>query len=160
MNLRKNMISGMKTLVILAGAALYAGAVYSQSITDPSDRAVAGIVSVLTSPSGGFEKGGPITASALASMGSTFIVSSVIVQGSEEVVSVILNAAGNAGKLSVQISKAAFQKLGVSAGATVNAVTQSTGVALVASGKVLAFIPNTVGQALLHHEGVPDASAE
>jgi len=158
MNLRKNMISGMKTLVILAGAALYAGTAYSQLHMTPSEKIREGTVSVLRSPSASVANG-PIAASRLAGMGSVFIVEG-ITEGSGKMVSVILNAAGNAGKLSVQISKAAFQKLGVSAGATVNAVTQSTGVALVASGKVLAFIPNTVGQALLHHEGVPDASAE
>jgi len=160
MSLRKNLISGMKTLAIVTGIAMYAGAAYSQSTnTTPSEQVSMGVVSVLTSPSGSVEKGGPITASAMAGMGSAFIVSGVA-QGSGEVISVILNAVGNAGKLSVQISKSAFEKLGVSVGATVNAVTQSTGVVLVASGKVLAFIPNTVGEALLHRERMPDAPAK
>ncbi len=159
MSLRKNLISGMKTLAILAGITMYAGAAYSQSTHGGASEQISiGVASIVTAPSGSIAKG-PVTASALASMGSTLVVSG-IVQGSGEMVSVILDAVGNAGKLSVQISKSAFEKLGVSVGATVNAVTQSTGVVLVASGKVLAFIPNTLGEALLHHERVPDATTK
>ena len=40
------------------------------------------------------------------------------------------------------------------AGAAVSAVAMSTGHALVVSGQVIAFIPNELGKALLHHSRV------
>ncbi|WP_454726922.1 MULTISPECIES: hypothetical protein [Cupriavidus] len=147
----------------LAGAMSCMAAAHAQSTgrADASGQVSAGAASILAAPlvsvvGGG---GGPVKASALAGMGSMFVVTG-IVQGGQDVVEVILDAASGAGKLSVKLGKSAFETLGVSAGATVRAVAESTGTMLVASGKVLAFIPNTLGEALLHHERVPGAPAQ
>jgi hypothetical protein len=45
-------------------------------------------------------------------------------------------------------------------GTTVQVVAESTGTLLIALGKLLAFIPNTVGEALLYNEQVPGANLQ
>ncbi|BAN27010.1 putative uncharacterized protein (plasmid) [Caballeronia insecticola] len=98
--------------------------------------------------------GEPATGSTFALMGSAFVVTG-IAQGLGETVEVVIDAVGQAGKASVKVAKSSFDKLGVSVGTAVQAVKVSTGTVLVASGKVLAFVPNAAGEALLHQERVP-----
>ncbi|AOU92325.1 uncharacterized protein AruCF_1434 [Achromobacter ruhlandii] len=78
-----------------------------------------------------------------------------IAQLSADTTEIILDAVSGAAKLSVHVATSVARGLSISAGTAVQAVAASTGTVLLASGKVLAFIPNTVGQALLHHERVP-----
>lgn len=163
MRLPNNKLSVISTSLALAGALLCVAPAHAQSMgnANASVQVSAGAASILAAPlvslAGG--GGGPVEASALAGMGSVFVVSG-IAQGGQDVVEVILDAASGAGKLSVKLGKSAFETLGVSAGATVRAVAESTGTMLVVSGKVLAFVPNTLGEALLHHERVPGTPAQ
>lgn len=153
-------LRGMSALLVLAGALLHltpAGA-QSGATMGGSEQISAGTMSILAAPvvsvAGSAGGAGPVQGSTLAGIGSAFVVSG-ITQGGQDTVELILDAVSGAGKVSVKVAKSGFEKLGVSVGATVQAVTESTGTLLVASGKVLAFIPNAPDEALLRHERVP-----
>lgn len=124
---------------------------------DASQKVSLGTASILASPVtsvGGSADGDASLGAAVAITGSSFVVAG-IAQLSADTTEIILESAGKAAKISVQVASSVVRGLGVSTGAAVQAVAASTGTALVISGKVLAFIPNTLGQALLHHERVP-----
>lgn len=144
----------------LAAALLLSGtAAHAQSIgsKDASGKVSMGTASILMSPVAsvaGSANGKADMGSVLAVAGTSFVVTGVV-QLSADTTEVIIESVGSAAKVSVQVASSALRGLGVSAGTAVQAVAASTGTVLVASGKVLAFIPNTLGEALLHHERVP-----
>jgi hypothetical protein len=140
----------------LLGSATGAVAGGSEGST-ASDKVSIGTMSIITAPAfsvAGSTEGNPLAGASAAGVGSAFVVAG-IAQGGGESVDVILDAVGAAGKLSVKISKSAAQSLGLSVGTTVHVVSEATGTILVASGKVLAFIPNKVGEALLSQTRLP-----
>ena len=71
-----------------------------------------------------------------------------------EGIAIVLKGASEAGGASVQMSTQAAKGLSLAAGTVVNVVALSTGHMLVLSGKAIAFIPNELGKALLHHSKV------
>jgi len=79
--------------------------------------------------------------------GGAYVVSG-IVEGASNVVEILLSSVANGAKLSVKISGKTANAIGLSAGATVQVISETTGTLLVASGKVIAFIPNALGEAL------------
>ncbi|WP_167357754.1 hypothetical protein [Caballeronia temeraria] len=133
----------------------------SANVKTPSDAISTGAVSILVSPAASVAAsvGGdnPSAGVALAGMGSMLIVAGIVETG-KDAVDVLLTASQSAGKASLKMSKEALKQAGLSVGQSVNVVAQSTGTALVASGKVLAFVPNAAGEALLHHARVPGES--
>lgn len=146
---------------LLLGASLFgcaAGAVAGGSETSTASEKVSiGTMSIIAAPAAsvaGSVNGNPLAGLSAAGFGSAFVVSG-IAQGGGESVEVILDAVGATGKLSVTLSKSAVQTLGLSVGATVHAVSEATGTILVASGKVVAFIPNKLGEALLSQARLP-----
>lgn len=66
-------------------------------------------------------------------------------------IELVLEGAAGASVATVRLSGAAARGLSVAAGTALDVVAVSTGHMLVLSGKVLAFIPNEAGKALLHH---------
>jgi hypothetical protein len=66
-------------------------------------------------------------------------------------IELVLEGAAGASVATVRLSGAAARGLSIAAGTTLDVVAVSTGHMLVLSGKVLAFIPNEAGKALLHH---------
>jgi hypothetical protein len=80
-----------------------------------------------------------------------FVVTGVKSAG--ETVTVFLRdasrAASQAGEMSIEVSAATLRAAGVSVGSTVTAVLEATGYALMASGRLIAFIPNEVGRSLI-----------
>jgi hypothetical protein len=86
--------------------------------------------------------------SALAASG-TVVVDSIAAAGDASVV--VLAGASDGGKAALRLSGRAAHDASLVAGASVNVVAVSSGYLLVAAGKVLAFVPNEVGRALLHH---------
>jgi hypothetical protein len=103
---------------------------------------------------------GPGELSGSVVFGSIFTVAlagSVVVHSVEKVgdgIEVVLKGASNASSATIRFSGAAAEDLSLAAGSAVSVVAMSAGHALVASGKVLAFIPNEAGKALLHHSKV------
>jgi hypothetical protein len=107
------------------------------------------------------------TASALSADGSAMVVdgsllaatgSGVIVvksvDASAGVVVFVAEGAANGVSATVRLSGRAAREASLVAGQVLQVTAVSTGVLLVASGKVLAFIPNEIGTALLHHSRV------
>jgi hypothetical protein len=76
------------------------------------------------------------------------------VQASSEGVVLVLQGAGAAGSATVRLSGKAVRGLSIAAGTVLEVVATSTGHVLVLAGKALAFVPNELGKALLHHERV------
>lgn len=95
--------------------------------------------------------------SKIAILGGAYVLIG-IAQGTKETVELVFDSASNAGEFSIRMTRSAFERARVSIGTKVEAVTESTGVVLVASGKVLAFVPNAVGDALLHNSLVPSGT--
>jgi len=62
--------------------------------------------------------------------------------------------ASEAGKFSVRIVGDVSGATSTTVGQSVQVVAESTGHALVASGKVIAFIPNEMGKSLIHHSRI------
>lgn len=89
---------------------------------------------------------------------SMLVASGQVVVASVEAVGegivIVLKGASEAGGASIQMSTQAAKGLSLAAGTVVNVVALSTGHMLVLSGKAIAFIPNELGKALLHHSKV------
>lgn len=86
-------------------------------------------------------------------VGASLVVASV--QTVAEGVVIVFEGASEAGALSLRLSGKAAEAASVVAGSTVQTVALASGTLLVASGKVLAFVPNELGKALLHQARVP-----
>ncbi|WP_342117004.1 hypothetical protein [Pseudoduganella sp. OTU4001] len=98
------------------------------------------------------------TASVVAGSMVTVLVGGSLVVASVETigdgVSVVLENAADGSKATVRLSGKALEGVSLAAGTAVSAVAMSAGHALVVSGKVIAFLPNEAGKALLHHSRV------
>lgn len=88
---------------------------------------------------------GPV---ALLGVGATLSV--VVVEASAQGTMIVLERASDGARASVQLAGQA--SLAVGAVVTVSAI--GTGWLLSSAGKVVALVPNAVGQALMHHEQV------
>lgn len=117
-----------------------------------SNASGAGVASILASPVLSLE-GKPLEASAALGLGGTFVVVGVV-EGASEVVLLTLKGLGNASSVVVKASTTAVKGASVAVGTSVRVVAESTGYALMASGQLLAFIPNAIGQALLYQSQV------
>lgn len=124
-----------------------------------SDKISIGALSIIGSPVASVvglsdSPAGPLGGSVLGVTGSVYLVTG-IVQGAGDIVEVLIAGVGSAGKFSVKLAGKAIEGVGLSVGTTINIVAESTGTLLVVSGKVLAFIPNTLGEALLSQSRLP-----
>jgi hypothetical protein len=89
--------------------------------------------------------------SAVAASGAV-VVESVEAAGDASVV--VLAGASDATQAALRLSGRAARNASLVAGASVSVVATSTGHLLVSAGKAVAFIPNELGKALLHHSRV------
>ena len=80
------------------------------------------------------------------------IVASVETVGDASVV--VLTSVADGSRATLRLSGEAAHAASVVAGVSVEVVVQSSGYLLVAAGKVLAFVPNELGRALLHNSRV------
>lgn len=89
--------------------------------------------------------------SAVAASGYVIIASvDAVADGSV----IVLKGASDRATASVKLSAKAAEGLSRAAGQAVTVTAISTGHVLVMSGKAIAFIPNEIGQALIHHSRV------
>ena len=86
----------------------------------------------------------------MVAVGGSVVVAGVHASG--DGLELVLQGAGQASTATVRLSGEAARGLSVAAGTVLDVVATSTGHVLVLSGKALAFIPNEIGKALLHHE--------
>ena len=143
-------------LALLIGVAMLAtagGAFANDGSEDPgpSGKVVLGTMSILAAPAasiGGSGDGNPGLGLSAIGVGSAFIVTG-IVEGAGDSVQVVLKGVGNSVAATINVSKSAAQSLALSVGTTVQLSAEASGTVLIASGKVIAFIPNELGKALL-----------
>lgn len=88
----------------------------------------------------------------LAGAGSLVVAG---VHASGEGIELVLEGGAQASAATVRVSAQAARGLSIATGTVLQVVATSTGHVLVLSGKALAFIPNELGKALLHHERMP-----
>ena len=108
--------------------------------------------SVLASPVLSLE-GKPLEASVALGLGGVFTVVAVA-EGASEAVSLTIKGVEAGSTFIVKASTAAVKASSVVVGTSLRVVAESTGYALLASGQLLAFIPNAIGQALLYQSQV------
>jgi len=84
-----------------------------------------------------------------AHQGSEFVVRAV--NATAKGVELSLQGVSGAIETSATIARELAEAASVGVGTSVRVVAESTGYALVASGVLLAFVPNEMGRALLHH---------
>ena len=155
-SLKKSALAGFLSGAVLLACAASAFAGGSET-SGASEKVSIGTMSILAVPGasiGGSINGQPLAGPSLAGIGSAYVVTG-IVQGAGESVEVTLDAVGATGALSVKLSKSAVQSIALSTGTAVRVISETTGVVLVASGKVIAFIPNKLGEALLSQARLP-----
>jgi hypothetical protein len=75
------------------------------------------------------------------------VVSSVQTVG--ESTTVVLKNIASGAAVSVKVAASALREAGVSVGTAVQATAEASGYALMASGKLICFIPNEIGKSLL-----------
>lgn len=80
------------------------------------------------------------------------VVESVAAVG--EGVVVVFKGVSEAASVTVRLSGEAVRQLGLVSGAIVQATAMSTGHILISAGKVIAFVPNEIGKALVYHSRV------
>lgn len=125
----------------------------------PSEKISVGTMSILAAPvvsvaASANGDSGPVAGSAAVVIGGAYVVSGVA-QSVAGGVEVVLTSVGSAAKLSVKLAGKTVDAIGLSVGTTVQVVSETTGTLLIASGKVLAFIPNALGEALLSQKRLP-----
>jgi hypothetical protein len=141
----------MKYLVrVIAVFALLHTSVFAQS--EGSKAMSQGSMAIIMSPVLSLE-GRPIEASAALTGGGSYIVVGLIHATGETVALTIKNVANGTTYIVKSTAKAA-QGASVAVGTSVRVVAESTGYALMASGQLLSFIPNAIGQMLLHQSQV------
>lgn len=94
-----------------------------------------------------------VDGSLLAAAGSGVVVVKSV-EASGDALVFVVEGAVNGVSATVRLSGRAARDASLATSQVLHAATVSTGVMLVASGKVLAFIPNELGKALLHHSRV------
>ncbi|MBV7538662.1 hypothetical protein KW842_23070 [Duganella sp. sic0402] len=147
--------SALTVLALVTGAQAIAGPGPSTA----SEKVSVGTMSIVASPAisvAGSTNGdsGPAAGSVALVAGGAYVVSGIVeaVAGGVEI---LLTSVSSGAKLSVKISGKAADAVGMSVGATVSVISETTGTLLVASGKVVAFIPNELGEALLSQKRLP-----
>jgi hypothetical protein len=155
-NTSKHVIAALALASVSTVALADGGSMASRA----SEKISIGTLSIVTSPTVSLvgmsvNPTEPLAGSVLGITGSVYLVTG-IVQGAGDVVEVLISGVGSAAKFSVKIAGKAINTVGLSVGTTIRVVSEATGTLLVVSGKVLAFIPNTVGEALLSQSRLPN----
>ncbi len=120
--------------------------------TKASEASGLAATSILASPVLSVE-GKPLEASTALGLGGVFMVVAVA-EGAGEAVSLSIRGVEAGSTFIVKASTAAVKASAVVVGSSLRVVAESTGYALMASGQLLAFIPNAIGQALLYQAQV------
>lgn len=156
----KNLLALTFSLGALCASLPMAAQAEPLSNLKPSDQISIGAISIVASPAASVQDGsaGPVGPSLMGLTGSYLIVEGSVLAG-KDIVEYTMEGVKNGARISVQVPKTVMEKTGASVGTTVELVSHTTGAILVTSGKVLAFIPNTIGETLLHQEKVSPTPA-
>ena len=148
----RNLASLLATsALLLAGTITPLGAQANGNLSTASALSVLVVGSVVADASGG--KNGVAGASLiLAASGAVFVVKAV--EASASGIVYVLERTSDGARVSVEVLGKAASGASAAIGTTVTVSAIGAGTLLVASGQTLAFIPNALGQALLHNERV------
>jgi hypothetical protein len=137
-----------KSIIALISITLSSGLFSTNLLADNSTQtSVVGGLSILSAPFLSLQ-GESVQASTLALVGSEFIISS-IVEKSSDILECTIASSANASKYVMRISKSVANSAKIAAGISIKVVAESTGHILLASGKIIGFIPNAIGKSLL-----------
>ncbi|WP_293936231.1 hypothetical protein [Iodobacter sp.] len=142
----------MLKLSLLLATCLITGT--AQARNEGSEILQSGLASVLLSPVLSLQ-GKPVEASIAFPLGVSLTVVGVgklTAEGSM----LTIERVSDGSRYMVKVSEAMLKELGIAVGTSVKTIAESTGYALIASGKLLAFIPNELGEALLHQSKVSE----
>jgi hypothetical protein len=78
-----------------------------------------------------------------------FLVASIETVGESTVI--VLRGVSNATEASVQLAGHLARDMAISVGTVVTVLAEAVGYALLAGGRLIAYVPNEAGRALLHH---------
>jgi hypothetical protein len=145
MHLKKLRINLCFALLATASLVALSTPVYA---ADGSNEVSQGAVSMAASPLGSID-GGPVVASTYFVVGAAFVVVGIGTIAGNAMQVIIQNTADGS-KAVFQASASVAHEVGLSVGNGIKVVAESTGYTLVASGKILAFVPNAVGKELLY----------
>lgn len=114
-------------------------------------NASTGVLSIAAAPLGSLQ-GHPLEAFLAVGLGASIIVYSIgeVTSTSSETIPVVIQNTKDGSKAVLQASAAVAKDVSLAAGDSIKVVAESTGHTLIAAGKILAFVPNTAGKALLH----------
>lgn len=150
----------LRKLLLASVLATLAGSVLADSIANTaSEKISVGAVSVVVAPAASIAasatgRGESALGPVLAVTGSGYVIVG-LVEGSGDVIKLTLESVQGGAKLSVELSRSTVKASGAAIGSAVQVTATASGTLLVVSGKVLAFIPNKLGEALLEHSRVP-----
>lgn len=136
-----------KLTAFILTAMMASSALNAHARNEGSEILQSGITSVLLSPLLSLQ-GKPVEASVALGVGGALTVVG-IGAGSSEAIAFTVEKASDGSRYMIKLSGKAAQELGLGIGNSVKAVAETTGYALIASGKLLAFIPNEIGSALI-----------
>ena len=113
----------------------------ANSVTDPSRASINASIAIPVALVDGsaqlFKDGGRLSVTGVKTLGDVSVIT-------------LRGLAGGA-EASVQVSSRLIEGSAISVGTALQATVSATGVLLVAAGKALMFVPNEMGQSLLHH---------
>lgn len=149
--------------VLALALACFAHTAQAQGSSNTGGSVALATMSVLAAPAGSAlasSQGQNAVNNSMAVVAGGFLITAMSAQGAS--VNLILtpvnaasNTASNAAKVSVTMAESAAKAVGVSVGTAITAVSEGTGTSLIATGKVLAFVPNAAGEALLARAKMP-----
>jgi hypothetical protein len=133
----KRILASLATAGVLASGSLTAFAQDSTTASAEASRtAIAG--------SGMIVRG----SAELVRAGASFVVAGISVTSDTSVI--VLRDLASGSQTSVRIAADVVRAVSIDVGDTVSAVAETTGVSLIAGGRLVAFIPNEVGRALVY----------
>ena len=126
-----------KPLVFALAALSFSMPVHADSVTDASAVSAVSMLALAG------------TAAWAAHGGSQFVVTGIEVSG--DVAKLALEGVGSAVRTVADVSATVAGAASVGVGTSVQVIAESTGTALIAGGRLLAFLPNELGRSLLFH---------
>ena len=123
-------------LAVLIGSSILAPAMAQDSVARPSETSVGASVLV------------GLSAAWIAYEGSEFTVTAI--KASAQGVELSLKGVSEGIETSATIAKGMAETASVVVGTSVKVVAETTGYALIAAGRMIAFVPNEIARGLLH----------
>ena len=144
MKIATYLAAGFLGLCIALSAAAQSSTTGSQNLSNASEASLAASGFVVAGSSELITTSAQLTVMAMQSVGETVVI---VMRGASEAVTV-----------SVRTSAAMAREASVAVGSAVRVVAESVGYALYVGARLIAFVPNEIGRALIYHsvrDGAP-----